>query len=284
MPYRALTRLIDTRFEALSPELQRAARWVREHPAELGLQSMRASARSAGVAPATMSRLAQALGLEGFEAMRRPVIEAMVQQAGQAPAEPDSSDAMALALRRNTDSVFARNKPQVVDAAASAILAARQVFFLGLRASFGIAYHLRYACNWLRPDTHLVADLAGALDDPLAHLQTSDLLVCISQAPYTRRTVELSRRAKAAGTPILALTDSPLSPLARGARHVLLFDAASPSYFHSMTGAQALAERLALAVANRGGAAVIERLRTMHEHLQHSGAYFEKRIHREPHT
>ena len=31
-----------------------AARWVREHPAELGLQSLRASARAAGVAPATL--------------------------------------------------------------------------------------------------------------------------------------------------------------------------------------------------------------------------------------
>ena len=50
MPYRALTLLIDRHFEALSPELQRAARWVREHPAELGLQSLRASARAAGVA------------------------------------------------------------------------------------------------------------------------------------------------------------------------------------------------------------------------------------------
>ena len=64
---RDITRLIDRHFDALSPELQRAARWARQHPTELGLQSMRASAKRAGVAPATMTRLAQTLGFDGFD-------------------------------------------------------------------------------------------------------------------------------------------------------------------------------------------------------------------------
>jgi len=282
MPYRALTQLIDTRYEALSPELQRAARWVREHPAELALQSLRTSARAAGVAPATLSRLSHALGMADFDAMRRPVAEALARSASatpllEVPPVPPGAGGLAQAQQRNLASVAERNSEAAVAAAAAAVLAARRVAFLGLRASHGIAHHLRYACDWLRPDTLLLNDLAGALVDQVAELRPDELLVVVSQAPYTRQTVELVQQAHTTGVPVLALTDSPLSPLARAARWVLLFDAASPSFFHSMTGAQALAERLVAEVAARGGEAVVQRLRQVQARQHAQRAYWEKR-------
>ena len=213
MPYRALTQLIDSHFEALSPELQRAARWVREHPAELGLQSLRASARAAGVAPATLSRLSHALGLADFEAMRRPVVEALARGVGSGHGTPDeTARPLTQAQLRNVASTAARNPVEVVNAAADLLLSARQLTFLGLRASFGIAHHLRYACDWLRPGTLLAGDASGALLDQIAQLTEADGLVVVSQAPYTRQTVECAHVAHAAGVPIVALTDNPLSP------------------------------------------------------------------------
>jgi len=281
MPYRALTHLIDSHFEVLSPELQRAARWVREHPAELGLQSLRASARAAGVAPATLSRLSHALGLDDFEAMRRPVVEALARGAGGGLVAANESDdavrPLTQAQLRNVASTASRNTLDVVNAAADVLLAARQLCFLGLRASFGIAHHLRYACDWLRPDTLLAGDAGGALVDQIAQLTPADALVVVSQAPYTRQTVECAQLAFEAGVPLIALTDSPLSPLARLARHALLFDAASPSFFHSMAGAQALAETLVAAVAARGGEPVVRRLAEVQARQHAHKAYWEKR-------
>ena len=278
MPYSALTQLIDSHFEALSPELQRAARWVREHPAELGLQSLRASARAAGVAPATLSRLSHALGLADFVAMRRPVVEALARGVGSGHGTPDeTARPLTQAQLRNVASTAARNPVEVVNAAADLLLSARQLTFLGLRASFGIAHHLRYACDWLRPGTLLAGDASGALVDQIAQLTEADGLVVVSQAPYTRQAVECAHVAHAAGVPIVALTDNPLSPLARLARHTLLFDAASPSFFHSMAGAQALAETLVAAVAARGGEPVVRRLAEVQARQHAHKAYWEKR-------
>jgi DNA-binding MurR/RpiR family transcriptional regulator len=281
LPYRHLAQLLDARFAALSPELQRAARWVREHPAELGLQSMRQSARAAGVAPATMTRLAQALGLEGFDAMRRPAMAALARSAAQASADeapPGVAPISALqqAQSLNVTSVAVRNSIDQLQAAAAAILAARQVVFLGQRASFGIAHHLRYTCDWLRAGTQLVANPAGAGNDELAELTQADLLVAVSQAPYSVQTVQCAQQAQSRGVPVLALTDSALSPLARTASIVLLFDAASPSFFHSMTGVQALAETLMAAVAEQGGAAVVQRLSDRQQRLQNDRVYWDK--------
>ncbi|MCM2340513.1 MurR/RpiR family transcriptional regulator [Rhodoferax sp.] len=286
MPYSHLTQLLDSRFERLSPELQRAARWVQAHPAELGLQSMRQSALAAGVAPATMTRLARALGLDGFEAMRRPSMQAFAASVGQAnPAASalashpltENVDRLAQAQVANLQSVRSRNSTEQLQAAAQAMLAAHEVLFLGLRASFSIAYHLYYTCDWLRANTRLATDAGGAWADQLLALRASDLLVVVSQAPYTRQTVEAAQQAHGRGVPVLALTDSSLSPLARLAQHALLFDTASPSFFHSMTGALALAEALVECVAEQGGAAVLQRLTQRQQGLQKAKAYWDKK-------
>ena len=277
MPYRPLIERLDAYFHTLSPELQRAARWVRDHPAELGLQSMRQSAQAAGVSPATMTRLAQALGLDGFEAMRRPVRTQLARSAaGSTAASSEQATPLARAQVANVASVDSRNKGEALAAAAQRLLQAREVLFLGLRASFGIAHHLQYSCDWLRAGTRLATDPAGAWEDQLAVLEPADLLVAVSQAPYAVGTVEAVRLASARGVPVLALTDSPLSPLAALATQSLLFDTASPAFFHSMTGAQALAEALTQAVAEQGGEPVLERLSQRQQRMQQARAYWDR--------
>lgn len=284
MPLHQLTQLIDQHFEALSPELQRAARWVREHPSALGLQSMRQSAQAAGVAPATMTRLAQALGVGGFEGLRAPVVRHLSDASRRStPINPvaapsDGHDALSalIATQSNNVQSIAHNLPAQLQAAAEAILAARMVGFLGLRASFGIAQSVQYSCDWLRDNTWLASDFAHAGRDRVGDLGTSDLLVVVSQAPYTRAVVEAAQEARARGVPVLALTDSPLSPLAQEARWVLLFEAQGAGFFHSMTGALALGEALMNEVALRGGAAVAQRLAERQQRHRAARTYWER--------
>ncbi|QCB45085.1 MurR/RpiR family transcriptional regulator [Hydrogenophaga sp. PAMC20947] len=284
MPLHQLTQLIDRHFEALSPELQRAARWVREHPSALGLQSMRHSAQAAGVAPATMTRLAQALGVGGFEGLRAPVIQHLSETSRRSSPinEQATSDgargSLGHLVRTQVANVHSieSNSPAAFSAAAQAILAARSVGFLGLRASFGIAHHLQYTCDWLRRDTWLVVEPVLGGSDRLSDLGETDLLVVVSQAPYTRPVVEAAQELHARGVPVLALTDSPLSPLAGAARWVLLFDTHASGFFHSMAGAQALAEVLMNEVATMGGDAVALRLAQRQQRHRDARTYWER--------
>src|SRR5690606_32651221 len=50
-----------------SPQLRRAARYVRDHPQDVALNSMRALAGKAGVSPTSMTRLMQALEFDHFD-------------------------------------------------------------------------------------------------------------------------------------------------------------------------------------------------------------------------
>jgi DNA-binding MurR/RpiR family transcriptional regulator len=51
MDFAALKELLEARFPTRSPQLQRAARYVLEHPEEIALNSMRTIAAKGGVTP-----------------------------------------------------------------------------------------------------------------------------------------------------------------------------------------------------------------------------------------
>ncbi|HAP24608.1 MAG TPA: silent information regulator protein Sir2, partial [Achromobacter sp.] len=76
----SLLATLQKKLEQLPPELQRAARWVVENPAQVGLWSMRRQAQTLGVAPATMLRLARAVGYSSYEDFRQPFQQALAAQ------------------------------------------------------------------------------------------------------------------------------------------------------------------------------------------------------------
>lgn len=269
---------------ALSPELQRAARWIEGHPEDVALQSMRECARRAGLAPSTFTRLAHALAHPGFEALKRQCQQQLAGYASRARVlqrrSGDWLDTLNQAQHANTASIAGLNPRARLEVVADAMLKAPRVHFLGLRASHGLAFHLQYTYALLAPNGVLLQDLGGTLPDQLDRIAAADLLVATSLAPYTRQTVEAVDEVAGRGIAVVAITDSAHSPLARAARHTLLFRADSPSYFQSMVGALALAEALAAAVTVRGGRRVLGHLQSAQQRLDERGAYVERRTRR----
>src|ERR1700726_724824 len=62
-------RIIET-FDEMPEQLQAGARYVLDRPRDVALLSMREQARQAGVQPATMTRLAKRLGMDGYDDVR----------------------------------------------------------------------------------------------------------------------------------------------------------------------------------------------------------------------
>jgi len=285
---KAVAQRVRDSITALSPELARAARWVSAHPAELSVQSMRRSAIAAGVLPVTMTRLARALGYTGYEEMRQILQDELVRSAGEDfslrasrshPSPLTSGNdlgELTKAQLKNVSAVLLRNSEQDLANAADQILKARSVLFLGQRASYGIAFHLQYSCQLLLPHTSLVNNQAGTIADQIWRLGPEDLLVVVSLSPYTRQTIELAQQAAQKGVGVLALTDSELGPLGQCAAQTLVLEADSPAFFHSMTGALALAEELIAMIEIRGGEATKLHLRENLQRLQKMQAYVDR--------
>lgn len=280
--------LIEREFDELSPELQRAARWVRSNGPVLALRSMRSAAVQAGVSPATMTRLARRLGYASFGALREPYVDRLAggtvlpalpyarrARATQRRDGDNQLGALAQMHAANVAAVARRNGAAALARAADRLLRAERVHFLGLRVCHGVAFQLHYVYGLLCANGVLLTDLGGTLADQVAQIGRGHVLAAISQSPYTRATVEAVHQAQAQGAGVIALTDDALSPIARAADHRLLFDTASNSFFHSTTGALALVEQLLAAVSARGGNAVLRRLRERQRQLHASRAYWE---------
>ncbi|MDH0684574.1 MurR/RpiR family transcriptional regulator [Achromobacter animicus] len=296
----SLLATLQAKLEQLPPELQRAARWVVANPAQVGLWSMRRQAQTLGVAPATMLRLARALGYGSYEDFRQPFQQALaaqgepglrdraaaLQAAAGASAEP-GHDALTGYQVQAITSVCALNPPATFDATVQTLLDARQVGFLGTRSAFGIAFQMRYAYQLVRRNSVLIDGLGGAAAEQIDNLTAGDALIVISQAPYPAATVALARQAAQRGVAVVALTDDPLSPLAVDARHTLRFAPsgrdgvqARParqgpgSFFHTTAGLLGLAEHLIARLTALGGETVLDRLAEVEQRLRTDNVYW----------
>jgi DNA-binding MurR/RpiR family transcriptional regulator len=271
---------LKVQFDALPPRLQEAARWIIDHPVDVAVLTLREQARRSGLAPATLTRLAQRFGMTGYDDLRRHYAEVVRQRAesfrGRAEellqrrkAEGDAvlvQDIFAAITRHLAALADPARLPQLTEAA-ERIAAARRVYCLGLRASFSVAYIFHYVRSLFGSVSVLLDSPGGAGIDMLRTIGEEDVLLVISVKPYTRQTVQAARYASERGAGVVAVTDSAMSPLAGIADEALLVQTDTPSFFHTMAPAFAAIECLAALVAARRGDDTLAALAASEEQL-----------------
>lgn len=275
-----LTDAIVEVFETLPSQLQDAARYLLDNPEDVALLSMREQARRAGLQPWTMVRLAKRLGFDGYEPLRSLYANAMRQgelgfagKAGTQLARQKEVGDRALAaemVRSLSEQVAQLGEPERLDAliaAAERLHAARRIFCLGLRSSHPVVAHFAYVMSFLSEKAVMLDGASGTGTDAIRLASAEDVLFAVSVAPYTRLTVDLARRAAASGVPVIALTDSAVSPLAGLAGLSVLVPTESPSFFHTMSPAFVVGEILAALIAGKGGEKALAAIRRTEDQL-----------------
>ncbi len=151
--------------------------------------------------------------------------------------------------------------------------AADHVYVCGFRASYSVAYTLFYIYRLFNKNVSLIDGQASNYEIFTRELTPKDVVLMIGFAPYSRESLDVLGAARRAGSKIVALTDSPLSPLAQDAASTLYFSADSPSFFPSVVSAMGIAEcLLAMMVAKHGDRAV-DKIASAERFLLDSGAW-----------
>lgn len=275
-----LTEQIIKTFDDMPAQLQAGARYVLDRPRDVALLSMREQARQAGVQPATMTRLAKRLGMDGYDDVRElyaaAVREGGLGFAGKAGVQVVSQKlkgdkALAVDMLRSIgkqiDRLAAPASLERLVAAAKALASARRIYCLGLRSSHSVAWHLHYVLTLVGDRSIHLDGIAATGADALARATGRDVLLVASVMPYTRLTIELAEYAVAQGIAVVAITDSEVAPLAQMAQYVVIVPTESPSFFHAMSPAFAVAEVLGAVIAGRGGDDALASLRHSDGHL-----------------
>jgi DNA-binding MurR/RpiR family transcriptional regulator len=92
---------------------------------------------------------------------------------------------------------------------------------------------------------------------------------------YERWVIEAAAQARAVGASVVAMTDTPLSPLVAGSEANLIIRVVGAGPFDSLTGALSVVNALAAGVAARAHMAAGSRLRRAEEALMKAGALVE---------
>ena len=255
-----------TLYEELPSQLRAAAHWVIEHSNEVALLSMRDQARRAGVPPTTMTRLAQRLGFEGYDEVRALYAERLLRAPGGFSGKADellqrrrvegedvlSADLIETAATQASALARPEHLLQISDAA-RLMIAARRSFVIGQRAGYSVAYQLAYICSLAGYDAQLLDRPGGIGLDALRDADSGDVLVAVSINPYTRATVDIAAYAARRGMKVIAITDSPISPLGRSADVKIIVGVETQSFFHTMSAAFIAAETIAALVTSAIG-------------------------------
>lgn len=274
------SRLLES-FDAMPRRMRVAAQWVLDNPRDVALLTMREQARRAGVAPASMTRLAQRMGLAGYEDLRAVHAERLRRGEGDF-----SGRAQALVARRRREGetalafdiaetverhMAALCRPDALEAVtqAAAVLAdAESVYALGFRSSYPVACHFAYVYGLAGGNVRLLDGPGGTGPDALRTAGPGSAVLAVSVKPYTRAAVELVDYALERGLEVVAITDSVVSPLVARARAAIIVPTESPSFFHTMAPAFAVAEALAAILAASAGDKALAAVRTMERQFQ----------------
>jgi DNA-binding MurR/RpiR family transcriptional regulator len=126
---------------------------------------------------------------------------------------------------------------------------ASTIALVGARRAFPIAAYLAYSLRQLRLRCELIDQVGGMAEEQVELLGAGDALLAVSFAPYAPTTVRLATQASAAGVAVVAITDTPTSPLVRPATVWLEVAEADHTGFRSMAGSFAVATTLAVGAA-----------------------------------
>jgi DNA-binding MurR/RpiR family transcriptional regulator len=253
---------------SLPTRLQQVGRFVAANDYDATTRSMRDLAAEAGADPAAFTRLAKALGYAGWDGLRAALTEARRPEAtspfsGRSKARRGpNSDVLLVSDKLEAEAVgLARIEAGSIADAARALHTAQRIWIAGFRSCRSVAELLNYQLRLFRSDEVQLVGGSGPEDLDLGAFQRGDAVVVIGFAPYSRASVLSARAAHDSGATLIAIADAITAPMAEGADHLLLYEAAaSPGFFPSLTGAIAIAQSLAAVTFVLGGAKAKRRL------------------------
>jgi DNA-binding MurR/RpiR family transcriptional regulator len=257
--YNELRARVVGRYPVLSQQQQAIATFALAHPETMAMETAEQLARRLDVQPSALVRFAHALGYQGFRELKQLYQAQLVfdttRARGGAAAAPGSTSADPLTdlIACGRDELARLERGLDRDAFAAAVRALRAA-----PAIYVSAQHLAYPFAALMAWTLIrvgrqctLLDNTGGFALPQTRLaRPEEVLVAISVAPYQPSVVQAANAHTECGGTVVAITDTPLSPLAATAAIRLELPPLEQPGPPALAGLTCLVQALATAVGD----------------------------------
>lgn len=264
--YEDLIRVIHDRYEEMSKSYQTIALYLTQNPNDVAVLSVNAIAERCGIHASNFVRYAQSLGFSGFKELQAVFqrrlstaapgfdarIKALETELG-ANAGGDLGFLRDLVVRDVTSlqDLLSDISAEQISKAAALMEKADTIYLIGQLRSIPVVELLRYVLTMLGKRTVLL-DTGGGLATHMAKAtRKNDLLFAVSFRFYATEVVNVVEQTAARGVPIVAITDSTLSPLAKSAEVLFAVPEHEYTFSRSLAAPMCLAQALCVALAAR---------------------------------
>jgi DNA-binding MurR/RpiR family transcriptional regulator len=263
--FNQLRDLIIEQRDKLPKRLAQVAAFAAEFPDEIAFGTTGSVAEQANVQPSALVRFAQAFGYRGFGDLQavfqqrlrdRPSpydarLTAVNARSTGHPVSVALIDGFCSASLRSIEKFRERAQPEQLNEAARILARAETIYIIGFRRSHPIASYLQYTLATLGVRTILAGSPSAVDREVISFAGPRDAALAISFTPYAPLAIELTRQIVAQKTPLVAITDSPFSPLAMSTN--VWFEVVETNFegFRTLAATVTLAAALSVAVAEK---------------------------------
>jgi DNA-binding MurR/RpiR family transcriptional regulator len=266
-----LRKEIAQKYDDLSPRLKQVASYVLDNPNDIALETLAVIASRCNAQPSTIVRFAKVFGYGGASEMQRLFRDEILSAAPS----PSYSERIRQFRERSDEVDWASPHNVMYDFAESNIIAlehlreavrqedldrsldlmhrAHTVYLAGVRRAFPVAAYLAYSLSHVEKRAFLLDGVAGMTSEQSWMIGPDDVVIAISFRPYADETAAVVAQAVANGAPLIAISDSRLSPVASPADVCFEIKDAEVRQFRSLTASMCLAQTLVISYAYRYG-------------------------------
>ena len=259
------------------------AKYIEEHSDKVAFMTASRLGATVGVSESTVVRFATEIGYSGYPALQQAMQETIrskltsVQRLEMTSSNIAPERLLDAVLEQDID-ILRRTKETVnredFYRAADALQRAQRVYILGAGSSLALATFLSHYFRLVFDTVHLVeATSEATILQQMIHAGEGDAIIAISFPRYSKKAAKALQYASDRGVSTIAITDSPLSPLARHASHVLLARSDMVSFVDSLVGPLSLINALIVTVAIRRKGEVADTLRKIENIWDEYGVY-----------
>lgn len=263
--YEGVINLITANYDGLSEGYKLVARFFTQNPNVIALESINAIAAKTKVHPSTLVRFAQNLGYSGFKELQAVF---QTRLATAAPGFRERVSVLDAEISRNAahgstgflrsivvrDIAALQGLLESVDEkslmkAAELCSTSSCIFVAGQLRSEPIAELMRYLMTMLQRKVILMDSAGGLAQEVAMTMGKGDVLVAIAFRHYAKEVVAIAEHAVSERVPVIAITDSQLSPLAKGATVLFTIPEDEYTFSRSLAAPMCLVQTIATATA-----------------------------------
>lgn len=266
---------IRKHYSKLTPRQIALSRYILKNIDEIPFLSITSLSHKIPVSESTITRFCFALGYTGYSDFQKDMQRWI--QLKLAPSQRlektsfKGKDNFLLQFfnldMQNLKGTLENLAPSDIQKAIQLLVHSQRIFIIGLRSSFGLAYHFHHQLSRIMMNPILLDGAQALLFDRIINIGPKDTLLVITFHPYAKMAIQVAEYFKEQGCRIIAITDGILSPLAQISDFLIQAKANSPSFFLSHTATLCVLNCLIAGVSMANSKRSIEALKKVEAKL-----------------